>query len=170
MNLEHYIRVVEDYPKPGVSFKDITPLLQSPEAFHYCIAQMARGWEEKIDVITGFDARGFLFAAPLSVQMGVPLVMLRKQGKLPCKTISETYEGEYAKVTIEAHADAITKGQRVLLVDDVLAVGGAMRAGCNLVERLGGVVVGCQVLIEIEKLNDRKKISDYELHSLIKYY
>ena len=170
MNLENYIRNVSNFPKEGIEFKDISPLLENPSAFRYSIQQMANHWQDKkVDKIGGFDARGFLFGTTLAYEMGLPFFMLRKPNKLPFDTISESYDLEYGSNTSEMHTDSVQKGNRVLLVDDLLATGGTMSAGCSLVEKVGGSVVGCQFVIELEQLNGRKLLDGYDVQTLLKY-
>lgn len=168
MKLEDYIRNIPDFPKPGIQFKDISPLLLNPGAFAYCIDAIASNWKE-VDTIGGFDARGFIFGAPLAYKLGKPFFPLRKAGKLPYSTIQQDYGLEYGKSTLEVHLDAIRKGDKVLLVDDLLATGGTMKAGCDLVERLGGEVTGCQFIVELSSLHGREILGRYHLNSLIAY-
>jgi adenine phosphoribosyltransferase len=170
MKLEDHIRTIPDYPKSGIQFKDITTLLQDPQAFAYCIDALAEQWQDKqIDAIGMFDARGFVFGAPLAYKLGKPSFPLRKAGKLPYSTIEQSYALEYGSATIAVHTDAIKPGYRVLLVDDLLATGGTMKAGCELVERLGGKVVGCQAIIELSDLPAREVLSGYDVHALVRY-
>lgn len=170
MDLKAYIRDVPDFPKPGVLFKDIMPLLSSPPAFAHSIdALCARYAPGTVDVLAAAEARGFLFAAPMAVQMKTPLVPLRKPGKLPGETCSFKYDLEYGSAELHVHADAIKPGARVLLVDDVLATGGTMGAACKLVEQVGGVVVGCAFLIELSFLNGRAPLAGRDVFSLITY-
>ena len=170
MNLEAHIREVPDFPKKGIRFKDITPLLQNPEAFTYCIQSMAAQWKPaEVDVIAGFDARGFIFGAPLAYELGKPFVPLRKAGKLPYTTVTQSYGLEYGKDTLAMHTDAVKPGQRVLLVDDLLATGGTAKAGCQLIEKQGAIVAGLQFVIELAALNGRAKIAGNETHSLLVY-
>src|SRR5262245_42395061 len=153
MDLTAYIRDVPDFPKPGVLFKDIMPLMANPEAFAYSVnALCERFAASNVDAIAAAEARGFLFAAPMALQMKKPLIPLRKPGKLPGTTRSYKYDLEYGSAELHVHADAITSGLRVLLIDDVLATGGTMAAACKLVEESGGVVVGCAFLIELSFL------------------
>ncbi len=164
MDLARYIRDVPDFPKPGIVFKDITPLLGEPRAFLAAVDRFADRYSgERIDVIAGIEARGFLFAAPLSARLGKPLVPMRKPGKLPWETHSITYSLEYGEDTVEMHADAILPGQRALIVDDVLATGGSMSAAVRLAERAGGEIAGLAVLIELEGLRGRDRLRGYDL-------
>lgn len=170
MDLTAYIRDVPDFPKPGILFKDIMPLLGSPEAFAFAVARMAGHYPAAgIDAIAAAEARGFLFAAPMALAMKKPLVPLRKPGKLPGATHSFKYDLEYGSAELHVHTDAIAQGARVLLVDDVLATGGTMAAACKLVEQAGGTVVGCAFLIELSFLNGRAPLAGYEVFSLITY-
>ncbi len=166
MDLAKYIRDVPDFPKPGILFKDITPLLGDPAAFGVAVDRFAERYaDEPIDVIASIEARGFLFAAPLAVKLGKPLVPLRKPGKLPWDTLSITYALEYGEDAIEMHADAILPGQRALIVDDVLATGGTVSAAVRLAERAGAEVAGLAFLIELEGLRGRDRLRGYDLFS-----
>lgn len=170
LKLTDYIRSIPDFPKPGILFRDITPLLAAPEAFREVVAQLAgrvRSW--KIDVVAAVEARGFLFAAPLALELEAALVPVRKPGKLPFETISHTYDLEYGSDTLEMHTDAIPSGARVLVVDDLLATGGTVEACCRLVEKGGGTVAGCAFVIELADLGGAEKIAQYENFSLISY-
>lgn len=164
------IREIPDWPKKGVSFKDITPLLQDSRVFELIIDALAQPYlDKKIDKIVGIDARGFLLAAPLAYKLKAGIAIIRKKGKLPSKTISKTYALEYASNTIEVHKDAILPGERVLLIDDVLATGGTMKATIDLVEELKGEIIGVDFLIELSYLNGREKLKGYKMRSLVKY-
>ena len=168
LQLTDYLRSVPDFPKPGILFWDITPLLAAPEAFREAVRRMAEHFRgRKIDVIAAAEARGFLFAAPLAVELGAALVPIRKPGKLPYKTLSHTYELEYGTDTLQMHADAIPPGASVLVVDDLLATGGTVEACCQMIEKAGGVVAGCAFLIELTGLGGAKKLARYETLSLI---
>jgi len=170
MPLTDHIRDVPDFPKLGILFKDITPLLANPAAFGESITQLAARYTGvKIDAIAAAEARGFLFAAPLALRMNLPLVPLRKPGKLPHKIVSAKYDLEYGSAELQMHEDAVVRGHRVLLLDDVLATGGTMRAGCSLIESVGGVVVGCAFVIELSFLNGRELLAGYDVFSLITY-
>jgi adenine phosphoribosyltransferase len=170
MDLTCYIRDIVDFPKPGIIFKDITPLLSEPRAFQYAIDKFVEHYRtEKVDVIAAAEARGFLFAAPLALRMSKPLVPLRKPGKLPHQTHSLRYDLEYGSAELQLHVDAVTPGARVLLVDDVLATGGTMKASCDLIRKAGGEVVGCAFLIDLTFLGGRDKLRPYEVFSLISY-
>ncbi|MBI4992244.1 MAG: adenine phosphoribosyltransferase [Candidatus Harrisonbacteria bacterium] len=169
MNLKEYIRDVPDFPRKGILFRDITSLLEQPEAFREVIREMSTKWRDKIDVITALDARGFIFGGALSVELGVPLVLARKKGKLPGKTVSVSYGLEYGTDTLEMHADSLTSGMRVLVVDDLLATGGTASAACSLIEKLGAEVAGCAFVIELEGLGGRENLSKYQIQSLVRY-
>ncbi|MDZ7616360.1 MAG: adenine phosphoribosyltransferase [Patescibacteria group bacterium] len=170
LRLADYIRDIPDFPKPGILFRDITPLVGAPAAFRRAVVDMANPYrQEKIDVVAAAEARGFLFAAPVSLELNASLVPIRKPGKLPSKTLSYTYDLEYGSDTLEIHADAIRPGARVLVVDDLLATGGTIEACCKLVEKAGGVVAGCVFLIELASLHGANVIRQYKNVSLIRY-
>jgi adenine phosphoribosyltransferase len=170
MDLTQYIRDVPDFPKPGILFRDITPLLREPRAFHEAIAQLAAHYRgQKIDVVAAAEARGFIFAAPLALELDVAFVPVRKPGKLPFDTFAFHYELEYGRDTLEMHRDGISPGQNVLLVDDLLATGGTVEACCRLVEQSQAKVVGCAFLIELAALGGAKRLARYEPFSLIRY-
>ncbi len=170
LQLTDFIRSVPDFPKPGILFRDITPMLASPAALAEAVRQLAeRLRHTPIDLIATAEARGFLFAAPLALELGVGLVPIRKPGKLPYKTLSYTYDLEYGTDTLEMHEDAIPPGARVLVLDDLLATGGTVRACCQMVEQSGGVVVGCAFVIELLDLGGAKKLAGYDVFSLIQY-
>jgi adenine phosphoribosyltransferase len=170
MDLKAYIRDVPDFPKPGVLFKDITPLLADPPAFAYAVAKLSAHFStRRVDVIAAAEARGFLFAAPMALELRKPLVPLRKPGKLPYSTHSYKYDLEYGSAELHVHIDAVTAGANVLLVDDVLATGGTMAAACQLIERAGGTVAGCAFLLELSFLNGRELLAGRDCFSLITY-
>lgn len=170
INLKSKIREVPDWPKKGVNFKDITPLLQDKEAFKYAIDVLCELYlKNRPDVIVGIDARGFILSAAMAYKLGTGLVIIRKKGKLPPKTIQQEYALEYASETIEMREDAIKSGQKVLVVDDVLATGGTMKATCDIVERLGGEIIGITFLIELDFLKGREKLKKYKINSLLHY-
>lgn len=170
MDLTTHIRDVPDFPKPGVLFKDITPLLADPDAFGYAVARLAAHYATRpIDAIAAAEARGFLFAAPLALELHKPLIPLRKPGKLPYRTHSFKYDLEYGSAELHVHTDAIAGGASVLLVDDVLATGGTMAAACELVARAGGTVAGCAFLIELAFLGGRAKLPGQDVYSLLTY-
>lgn len=170
MTLTDYIRDVPDFPKPGVLFKDITPLLADPAAFAYAVARMSAHYAtRKIDAVAAAEARGFLFAAPMALELRRPLVPLRKPGKLPYQTHSASYDLEYGSAELHVHIDGVRPGASVLLVDDVLATGGTMAAACKLIEKAGGTVAGCVFLIELGFLHGRAKLPGVEVFSLLTY-
>lgn len=170
MDLASTIRSVPDFPVEGILFYDITTLLKDPVALKYCIDQLAEKYHDfDIDVIVGMESRGFIFGMPLAYKLGVGFVPIRKPGKLPAETISESYALEYGTNTLEIHKDAIEAGQRVLVVDDLLATGGTARATCNLVERLGGTVASIAFIIELTFLNGRSQLEGFDIFSLLKY-
>ncbi|MFI7588863.1 adenine phosphoribosyltransferase [Spongisporangium articulatum] len=169
ISLAEGIRDIPDHPSAGIMFRDITPLLADPEMFEEVITQFVAGLEGEVDLVTGIEARGFILAAPVALALGVGFVPIRKAGKLPYETESKSYQLEYGEATIEVHKDAVKAGQRVLLVDDVLATGGTARAGRELVEGLGGKVIGARFLIELEALEGRKALGDLPVTSLVTY-
>ncbi len=168
--LEKAIRDIPDFPKPGIVFKDITPILLDPPLFEDTLDALARFAEEKgTDKVIGVDARGFMFASPVANRLGVGLVPVRKMGKLPHRTEREAYDLEYGSAELEVHVDAIDPGERVTVIDDLLATGGSAQATTRLVERLGGVVTGLGFVIELGFLNGRQRLEGYDCHSLILY-
>jgi adenine phosphoribosyltransferase len=170
MDLASYIRDIPDFPKPGIMFKDITPLLADPAAFQEAIRLLCDHYQgRQIDAVAAAEARGFLFAAPMALVMKRPLIPLRKPGKLPYRTYSLKYELEYGEAELQVHIDGVVGGHRVLVVDDVLATGGTMQAGCQLIEKAGGHVAGCAFLVELGFLNGRSKLQQYEVFSLIRF-
>ena len=167
--LTRLIRDIPDFPKPGIIFRDITPLLADPSGLALAIELLANPFRGKnIDLVVGAESRGFIFGTAVACCLSAGFVVVRKPGKLPHNRISMTYDLEYGKDTLEMHADAIVKGQRVLVVDDVLATGGTMKACCDLVEQLGGDIVGVAVLSELTGLGGRTKLK-YPIHSVVKY-
>jgi adenine phosphoribosyltransferase len=170
MDLSRYIRDIPDFPKPGILFKDITPLLAYPNAFQEAIDRMTAHYRGRpVDAVAAVEARGFLFAAPLALALRKPLVPLRKPGKLPYRTYSLSYDLEYGSAELQVHTDGVSNGAHVLLVDDLLATGGTMQAGCQLVEKAGGRIVSCCFLVELSFLAGRDKLQPYEVFSLIRY-
>ncbi|MCO1600128.1 MULTISPECIES: adenine phosphoribosyltransferase [Desulfosporosinus] len=170
MDFRDHIRVISDFPKEGISYKDITTLMKNGEVYHAAInalVEKIKPWQP--DVIVGPEARGFLFGAPVAYALGIGFVPVRKPGKLPAQTIGETYALEYGFDTLEVHADAIKPGQRVVVVDDLLATGGTMLATANLLKKIGADVVGLGFLIELTFLNGREKLEDYPVFSLAEY-
>lgn len=166
--LAGYIRDIADYPKPGILFRDITPLLANGEAFHTAVSLLASPFED-IDVVVAIESRGFILGAPVALDLGAGLVPVRKAGRLPFETISADYELEYGVNTLEIHRDAITPGQRVLIVDDLLATGGTVAATIHLVEQLGGEIAGISVLAELTFLSGRDRLAPHEVHSLLAF-
>jgi adenine phosphoribosyltransferase len=162
------IRDVADYPSPGILFKDITPLLADSALFADTVTALGAG-HESVELVVGIEARGFMFAAPVAVALGAGFVPIRKRGKLPHTTLAEEYALEYGTATIEMHTDAVRPGQRVLLVDDVLATGGTAAAAIKLIEALGGEVVELAFLAELDFLNGREKLPGRPIRSLIRY-
>lgn len=168
--IEKAIRNVPDYPKPGIQFKDITPLLQDGALFHKSVKLMASPFKkEKVQAVVAVESRGFIFGAAIATHLGVGFVPVRKKGKLPHQTIAESYALEYGTDTLEIHKDALKKGQKVLIVDDLLATGGTVGAVIKLMKRLEAKIAGLTCLIELSFLGGRKKISRYPIHSLLKY-
>jgi adenine phosphoribosyltransferase len=163
---ESLIRTIPDYPEPGVMFRDITPLLADAAALRTVIDAMIEPFAGEFDVVAGVEARGFLLAAAVALDAGTGVVPIRKAGKLPRERISAEYELEYGTATLELHTDSIRPGQRVLLVDDVLATGGTLLAAIALVERLGGVVTAVSVVIELATLGGRQRIAPHPVHAL----
>ena len=170
MDLRDYIRDVPDFPKKGIVFRDITTLLRDAHAFKYAIGEFAEKYNgEGVSCIVGIESRGFIFGAALAHEMGAAFVPFRKPGKLPYKTIRVEYELEYGSDAVEVHEDGIHAGERVLIVDDLLATGGTAKAAVELVERLGGNIIGIAFLMELSFLKGREKLGGYPVYSLIKY-
>lgn len=169
-DLENYIRDINDFPKAGVVFKDITPLLADPEATAFCLQELLRLSEmQYIDKVVGIETRGFFFATLMAKELNAGFVPIRKPGKLPFTTLKQPYTLEYGIDSLEIHEDSIKKGDKVLLHDDVLATGGTARAACKLIEQLGGEIVQCNFLIELESFKGAQKLKSYELRSLLTY-
>ncbi len=173
MNLKEYIRDVPDFPKPGIIFKDISPLLKNPKALSYSIDKLIEPFSKNnIDIVAGVEARGFLLSTPISLKLNKPMIPIRKIGKLPYKTFDVSYDLEYGKDTIEIHKDAIRPGDKVLIVDDLLATGGTINACIKLINTAGGVVKGLSFIIELTQLNGREILLNAnadKIHSIIKY-
>ncbi|MEH7354235.1 adenine phosphoribosyltransferase [Neobacillus drentensis] len=170
MDLKQFITIVPDWPKPGIKFKDITPLMNDGEAYRYATDQIVSYAKEKeIDLIVGPEARGFIIGCPVAYSLGVGFAPVRKEGKLPRETIKVGYGLEYGKDVLTIHKDAIKPGQRVLITDDLLATGGTIEATIQLVEQLGGVVAGIAFLVELGYLEGRKKLNGYDILTLMHY-
>lgn len=170
MDLTQYIASIENYPKEGITFRDISPLMASGKAYSYAIREIAQyACDKEIDMIVGPEARGFIIGCPVAVELGIGFSPVRKPGKLPREVISASYEKEYGLDTLTMHADAIKPGQHVLIVDDLLATGGTVKATIDLVEKLGGIVAGCAFLIELDGLNGRQAIGDYDCKVLMHF-
>ena len=170
MDLKQYISIVEDYPKEGISFKDITTLMDNGEAYKYATDQIVQFAKEKqIDIVVGPEARGFIIGCPVSYALGVGFAPVRKEGKLPREVIKYEYDLEYGSNVLTMHKDAIKPGQRVLITDDLLATGGTIEASIKLVEKLGGVVAGIAFLINLKYLNGMDKLKDYDVITLMDY-
>jgi adenine phosphoribosyltransferase len=171
VDLGSFVRDIPDFPKPGIVFKDITPVLASAEALDVAVAQLAERAQEwgQIDVVVGAEARGFLLGAALARELGAGFVLARKPGKLPHETVRAEYLLEYGTDALELHSDAVASGARVLVHDDLLATGGTARALCELVEQLEGTVVGCAFLIELAFLDGRRRLAPYPVASLLRY-
>ncbi len=170
MDFKKYVRDVENFPKQGVGFKDITPLLKDPVAFKAASEELLRFiGDEKVDVVVGMESRGFFYGPVLALALNAGFVPVRKVGKLPHHKISHTYDLEYGTDTLEIHADAINTGDRVVIHDDVLATGGTAKATCQLIEALGGVVVQCNFLLELTVLRGASKLDGYIVNSLMRY-
>jgi adenine phosphoribosyltransferase len=169
-SVEDYIKCIPDFPEPGVLFRDVTSVIEDPEGFKLAIDEMDKLiGDTDFDMIVGAEARGFIFGAPLAYKRGKGLALVRKKGKLPRETVSVDYDLEYGSATVELHKDTIKPGQKVILVDDLLATGGTIGASAKLVESLGGVVVKAIFLIELEGLNGRAKLADYDVNSVVSY-
>lgn len=170
MNLRDKIRIIEGFPKAGISFKDITTVLADGEALKYTIDTLYELAKDKnIDVVVGPEARGFLLGTPLAYKLGVGFVPIRKPGKLPFETIKYEYDLEYGSDILEIHSDAIKPGQRVLIVDDLLATGGTVSAAAKLIEKLGGEIVSLNFIVELTELHGRDKLTDYNINTLVQY-
>lgn len=170
MDLKSKIRIVDGFPKEGISFKDITTLIGDGEGLRASIDQIVEVLKDKnIDIVMGPEARGFIFGVPVAYALGVGFVPVRKKGKLPCETVAVNYDLEYGTDILEIHKDSIKKGQRVAIVDDLLATGGTIEAACKLVEMAGGEVVSLNFAIELTDLNGRDKLKGYEVQSLVQY-
>ncbi|PWW26451.1 adenine phosphoribosyltransferase [Cytobacillus oceanisediminis] len=170
MDLKQFVTIVEDWPKPGIKFKDITTLMDNGDAYKYATDQIVEYAREKqIDLVVGPEARGFIIGCPVAYSLGVGFAPVRKEGKLPRETVKVNYGLEYGKDVLTIHKDAIKPGQRVLITDDLLATGGTIDATIKLVEELGGVVAGIAFLIELTYLDGRKKLDNYDILTLMQY-
>ena len=170
MDLKQKIRNIPDFPKKGIVFRDITPLVRDSEALKYSVETMAGHYNGKeVDAILGAEARGFIFGSAVAYKMGIGFIPVRKPGKLPFKTCSASYNLEYGKNILEMHIDAVNAGDKILIVDDLVATGGTARAMAELVEKMGGEVIGFCFLVELEFLNPRKILEGYDIFSLVKY-
>jgi len=170
MDLKRFVRDVPDFPKPGIVFRDITPLLANPQAFQDAVEQMAAPFlGGTVDVVAAAEARGFILAAPVALRLKLPFVPIRKPGKLPFDTHRHAYDLEYGSDSLEMHVDGIQPGQRVLVIDDVLATGGTVGACIRLVEQCGGQVAACAFLIELLALRGKERVSPFPIHSVLQY-
>jgi len=168
--LEDYVRSIPNFPEEGIIFRDVTSVLQDADGLHLAIDSMQELVKDlEYDVIAGPESRGFIFGMPMAYNNRKPFVLIRKQGKLPCETVSKEYALEYGTATIEMHKDSILPGQKILIVDDLLATGGTTQAMIQLIESLGGIVVGIVVMIELKGLKGRDRIKDYRLEAAIQY-
>jgi len=169
-HLKELIREVPDFPQPGISFKDLTTLLKDGEGLQAAVEAMVQPYAgEAVELIVGIESRGFILGAPMAVHLGCGFVPVRKPGKLPAATLRQEYQLEYGTDAVEIHQDAISQGQKVLLVDDLLATGGTMRATCQLVEGLGGQIVGLSFLVELLFLNGRHKLDPHRIETVVQY-
>lgn len=170
MDIQQYIRDIPDFPKPGILFRDITPLLANPEALRLACEAMARPFENQgIEVVAAAEARGFIFAVPIAMHLNAGFVPIRKPGKLPFDRHTFHYDLEYGTDTLEVHIDSVSPGQKVLVVDDLLATGGTVEACCRLLEHCGAKIVGCSFFIELASLGGHLRLSPYEVRSVLRY-
>ena len=168
--IEEYVRSIPDFPEPGIIFRDVTSILQDAEGYKLAIDLMQEKLKDvEFDVIAGAESRGYIFGAPIAYNLNKPLVLVRKKGKLPCETVSREYDLEYGSATIEMHKDSIQPGQKVVLVDDLIATGGTIEAAAKLIEELGGEVVKIVFLMELAGLKGREKLAEYDVESVICY-
>lgn len=169
--LKEYVRTIPDYPEPGIMFRDVTSILQDADGLHLAIDEMMKkiGNPDDVDVIVGTESRGFIFGMPIAYNLHKPFILVRKKGKLPCETISRTYDLEYGTATIEMHKDSIKPGQRVVVVDDLIATGGTIEAAIKMIEELGGKVVKAVFLMELAGLDGRERLKGYDVESVICY-
>ena len=168
--LEKYVRTIPNFPKDGIMFRDITSVIQDPNGLKLAIDEMQKLLKDvEFDVIAGVESRGFIFGMPIAYNLGKAFIPIRKKGKLPAETVEKSYELEYGTATIEVHKDAIKPGQKVVIIDDLIATGGTIEAACNLVEELGGEVIKLLFLIELIDLNGRERLSKYDVLSVLSY-
>lgn len=168
--VEDYIRSIPDFPEKGIIFRDVTSVLQDADGLKLAIDEMVKKLDGvEFDVLAGAESRGFIFGMPIAYLLGKPFVLVRKKGKLPCETVSKTYNLEYGTATIEMHKDSVKPGQKVVLVDDLIATGGTMKAAAELVEELGGEVVKMLFLLELKGLNGREVLKKYDVESIVAY-
>ena len=168
--LEEYVRSIPDFPEPGIIFRDVTTILQDADGLHLAVDSICNMLKDvDYDVVVGPESRGFIFGMPIAYALGKAFIPVRKKGKLPCETVSAEYDLEYGKAEIEIHKDAVKPGQKVVLVDDLIATGGTMEASCKLVEQLGGEVVKILFLMELAGLKGREKLAKYDVASVITY-
>ncbi len=169
-DLAKYIREIPDWPKKGILFRDITPLLADPQAFPAAVEALCAPWRDAgVEYVAAVEARGFIFGAAVAAELGAGFIPIRKKGKLPYETESVTYDLEYGTDCVEMHRDAVPPGAKILMVDDLLATGGTMRAACQLIEKVGAEVVGIAFLIELADLNGRERLTQYNVHTVISY-
>ncbi len=170
MDLKATIRTIPNWPKPGIMFRDITTLIQNPDAFRYCIQQFKAQYQDKnITKIAGIESRGFIFGAALAHELCLPFILIRKKGKLPAETIAQEYQLEYGTDKIEIHKDAIANGDNILIVDDLIATGGTIEAACKLVQKLDGKVAGCAFVINLQELKGMQRIKQYNPFYLVEF-
>ena len=170
-DLKDYVRTIPDHPEPGIMFRDVTSVLQDADGLQLAVDSMIEkiGDPDQVDVIVGTESRGFIFGMPIAYKLHKPFVLVRKKGKLPCETISREYALEYGTATIEMHRDSIKPGQRVVIVDDLIATGGTIAAAIDMIEELGGKVVKAVFLMELAGLKGREKLAGYDVESVIRY-
>lgn len=168
--LEDYVRTIPDFPEPGIMFRDITTILSDADGLKLAIDEMQKTLDGvDFDVIAGAESRGFIFGAAIAYNMHKPFILIRKKGKLPCETVEQSYDLEYGQATIEIHKDAVEPGQKVVIIDDLIATGGTVEAAAKLIEKLGGEVVKMVFLMELKGLNGREKLAKYDVASVISY-
>ena len=169
--IEDYVRTIPDFPEPGIMFRDVTSVLADADGLELAINEMQKliGDPDDVDVIVGLESRGFIFGMPLAYNLHKPFVLVRKKGKLPCETIEQTYDLEYGTATIEMHRDSIQPGQRVVVVDDLIATGGTVAAAVKLIEKLGGTVEKCVFLMELAGLKGREQLKGYDVEAVVTY-